>query len=64
MEKYILKISPKAYIRIEPEELIITPKIGRATPFDKIGSAMVVAAQINDDFEAHVVRVIRLQEST
>lgn len=60
MERYILSISPKAFIRFEPGEIIISSKLEKATVFDKIGTAMTEAAKINEDFEADVVRVIKL----
>lgn len=59
MEQYILSISPKAFIRLEPEEIIISSKFEKATIFNKIGIAMAKAAEINNDFEANIVKVIK-----
>lgn len=60
MEQYILSINPKAFIRLESEEIIISPNLKRATIFDKIGDAMKEASKINGDFEATIVKVIKL----
>ena len=71
---YILSISPKAFIRqgqdISPKafirqgqdgEIIIVSNPNRATTFDKIGDAMRIAAQVNEDLETNKVHVFSLQ---
>ena len=55
---YILKISEKAFIRLEDNgDITVLQTPERATRFDKIGDAMIQATQINNDWEANVVRV-------
>lgn len=58
---YILKISPKAFIKQGQDgEIIIVSNPNKATTFEKIGDAMRVAAQINDDLETNKVHVFSL----
>lgn len=59
---YILKISPKAFIKQGSDgEVIIVSSPNKATTFEKIGDAMRVASQINDDLETNKVHVFSLQ---
>ena len=59
---YILKISPKAFIKQGQDgEIIIVSNPNKATTFEKIGDAMRVASQINDDLETNKVHVFSLQ---
>ena len=59
---YILKISPKAFIKQGQDgEIIIVSNPNKATTFEKIGDAMQVASQINDDLETNKVHVFSLQ---
>lgn len=58
---YILKISPKAFIKQGQDgEIVIVSNPNKATTFEKIGDAMRVAAQINDDLETNKVHVFSL----
>ena len=58
---YILKISPKAFIKQGQDgEIIIVSNPNKATTFEKIGDAMRVASQINDDLETNKVHVFSL----
>ena len=56
---YILKISNKAFVRLE-DNLIIVQEPERATKIEAIGDAMRQAGQINKDWEANVVQIIRV----
>ena len=59
---YILKISPKAFIKQGQEgEIIIVSNPNKATTFDTIGDAMRIAAQVNEDLETNKVHVFSLQ---
>ena len=59
---YILKISPKAFVKQGQDgEIIIVSNPNRATTFDKIGDAMRIAAQVNEDLETNKVHVFSLQ---
>ena len=59
---YILKISPKAFIKQGQDgEIVIVSNPNKATTFEKIGDAMRVASQINDDLETNKVHVFSLQ---
>lgn len=58
---YILKISPRAFIKQGQDgEIIIVRTPNKATTFDNIGDAMKVAAQVNDDLETNKVHVFSL----
>lgn len=58
---YILKISPKAFIKQGQDgEIVIVSNPNKATTFEKIGDAMRVASQINDDLETNKVHVFSL----
>ena len=58
---YILRISPKAFIKQGQEgEIIIVSNPNKATTFDAIGDAMRVAAQVNEDLETNKVHVFPL----
>lgn len=58
---YILRISPKAFIKQGQDgEIIIVSSPNKATTFDTIGDAMKVAAQINEDLETNNVHVFSL----
>ena len=55
---YILKISSKAFIRLEQNgDVTIVSNINRATTFSKMGDAMRVAVQINNDLDTDLVKV-------
>lgn len=56
---YILKISNKAFVRLE-DNLTIVQEPERATKIEAIGDAMKQAGQINKDWEANVVQIIRV----
>lgn len=59
---YILKISNKAYVKVEDNsDLTIVQEPERATRFNRIGDAMKEAIQINQDWEANVVKVVKVQ---
>ena len=58
---YILRISPKAFIKQGQDgEIVIVSNPNKATTFEKIGDAMRVATQINDDLETNTVHVFSL----
>lgn len=58
---YILRISPKAFVKQGQEgEIIIVSNPNKATTFDAIGDAMRVAAQVNKDLETNKVHVFSL----
>lgn len=58
---YILSISKKAFIRFEEDKSItIVSMPEKATRFKTIGDAMRIAAQVNEDFEIAIVKVISL----
>ena len=58
---YILRISPKAFIKQGQDgEIVIVSNPNKATTFEKIGDAMRVATQINDDLETNKVHVFSL----
>ena len=58
---YILRISPKAFIKQGQDgEIIIVSSPNKATTFDTIGDAIKVATQINEDLETNNVHVFSL----
>lgn len=58
---YILKISSKAFIRLEQNgDVTIVNNTNRATTFDKMGDAMRAAVQINNDLDTDLIRVFSL----
>ena len=59
---YILRISPKAFIKQGQDgEIIIVSNPNKATTFDNIGDAMRIAVQVNEDLETNKVHVFSLQ---
>lgn len=59
---YILKISPKAFVKQGQDgEIIIVSSPNKATTFDNIGDAMRIAVQVNEDLETNKVHVFSLQ---
>ena len=58
---YILRISPKAFIKQGQDgEIIIVNSPNKATTFDTIGDAMKLAIQINEDLETNKVHIFSL----
>ena len=58
---YILRISPKAFIKQGQDgEIIIVSSPNKATTFDTIGDAMKLATQINEDLETNKVHIFSL----
>lgn len=61
---YILRISNKAFIKLDTKkdsnDIIVVQEPERATRFHSIGDAMIVAAQINEDWEEDIVRVFKV----
>lgn len=58
---YILRISPKAFIKQGQDgEIIIVNSPNKATTFDTIGDAMKLATQINEDLETNKVHIFSL----
>ena len=58
---YILKISPKAFVKQGQDgEIIIVSNSDRATLFEKMGDAMRVAVQLNEDLDIDLVKVISI----
>ena len=58
---YILKISPKAFVKQGQDgEIIIVSNSDRATLFEKMGDAMRVAVQLNEDLDTDLVKVISI----
>ena len=59
---YVLRISPKAFIKQGQDgEIIIVNSPDKATIFDNIGDAMRIATQVNEDLETNEVHVFSLQ---
>ena len=59
---YVLRISPKAFIKQGQDgEIIIVNSPDKATTFDNIGDAMRIATQVNEDLETNEVHVFSLQ---
>ena len=55
---YILKVSPKAFITVAPnDELVITPDYTKATQYATIGEAMKAASKVNGALGSHLVKV-------
>lgn len=58
---YILKISPKAFVKQGQDgEVIIVSDSKRATLFERMGDAMRVAVQLNEDLDTDLVKVFSL----
>lgn len=58
---YVLRISPKAFIKQGQDgEIIIVSSPDKATTFDNIGDAMRIATQVNEDLETNEVHVFSL----
>lgn len=58
---YIVGMGKKAFVRFEESgDVTIVSTPNKATPYKLIGDAMVAAVRINEDFEAHVAKVIYL----
>ena len=58
---FILRISPIAFIKQgQDNEIIIVNTPDKATTFDKIGDAMQVASQINENLETNKVHILTL----
>lgn len=58
---YILRISKKAFIRLEENgDTTIVSAPERATKFETIGDAMRAAVQVNEDFEEDIVTAVPL----
>nr|DAJ81351.1 MAG TPA: hypothetical protein [Caudoviricetes sp.] len=58
---YILRISKKAFIRLEENgDTTIVSVPERATKFETIGDAMRAAVQVNEDFEEDIVTAVPL----
>ena len=58
---YILKISTKAFVIAEENgDLTIVQNPERASRYEKIGDAMKKASEINTDWEANVVQIVRV----
>lgn len=59
-EKYILKASPKAFVKeINQEEVIITSEYTKAIMFDTFGAAMEKASYLNNSvFESALFKVV------
>ena len=56
---YILKISKKAFVKLEENgDITVVSDPERASKIEKVGDAMREAAQINEDWEANVVQII------
>jgi len=56
---YIVKISPKALIRFNKDELVITSDLERASEFSNIGDAMKAAVEVNEALDTHIAKVVR-----
>lgn len=58
---YILKISPRAFIKQGQDgEIIIVDSPNKATEFETIGKAMEIAAIINESLDTDKVKVFSL----
>ena len=58
---YILRVSNKAFIQVKPDEVVVTSNYEKATVYNKIGEAMRIASELNNDFENFVVKVISIK---
>lgn len=55
---YILKISKKAFIKLEDNgDITVVQEPERASKIEKVVDAMKEASRINEDWEANVVRI-------
>jgi len=54
---YIVKISPKALIRFNKDELVITSDLERASEFPNIGDAMRAAVEVNEALGTYIAKV-------
>jgi hypothetical protein len=57
---YILSISPKAFVIVKGNELVITADYLKATQYEKVGDTMKAAASANSSLGTHLVRFKRL----
>lgn len=58
---YILKISNKAFVKVEENlDLTIVQEPERASKIETVGDAMRQAAQINEDWETNIVKILRV----
>ena len=56
---YILRISSKAFIKVKPDEVVITSDYEKATKYNTIGEAMKVASELNELINNSIIRVIK-----
>ena len=56
---YILRISSKAFIRVKPDEVVITSDYEKATRYNTIGEAMKVASELNELINTSIIKVIK-----
>lgn len=59
--KYILKISPKAFIVYNNNKIEIISDYQQATQYDTIGKAMKAASEINQVLENPIVKVMSIK---
>lgn len=55
---YILKISNKAFIKIEADGFLIISDYKNATTFSTIGDAMRKASELNEIIERPIIEII------
>jgi len=58
---YIIQISPKALVRFNKDELVITSDLERASKFPNIGDAMKAAVEVNEALDTSIAKVIRCE---
>ena len=56
---YILRISSKAFIKVKPDEVVITSDYEKATRYNTIGEAMKAASELNKLISNPVIKIIR-----
>lgn len=54
---YTLKIGNNLYVRLEENTLTITKDCNDASRYNRIGDAMKVASEINNELGAYIVRI-------
>lgn len=55
---YILTTSPKAFIKVKEDEIIVTSDYSKATQYKTIGEAIKAAAQVNESLGVNIVKAI------
>lgn len=59
---YIIKISNKAFVKMNKADVVIVNDYTKATHYEYFGDAMKIAAQINVDWEQPIAKVISYEK--